>query len=176
MTDAPGAVGTTSLYEAGGRRTSRGLNGAPVAMHYLYPGDLLATAEARVISTVLGSCVAVCLWDARTRAGGLNHFLLPHDTRESGAYRFARPAMEVLLSRMHALGSETRNLTARVLGGASQFESTSERLSIGQQNVGVATRFLDDARIPVVLSDVGGTRGRKVVFDVESGNVWVKTL
>ncbi len=175
MTDAPGAAAGTPVAEAAGGRPP-GPNGSPFATHYLYPGELLATAEARVISTVLGSCVAVCFWDATTRTGGLNHFLLPHDTKESGALRFARPALEVLLSRMHALGCETRNLTARLVGGASQFESAGDRISIGQQNVGVATRFLDDAGIPVVLRDVGGTRGRKLVFDVGSGSVWVKTL
>jgi chemotaxis protein CheD len=150
---------------------------APVPTHYLYPGELVATSESRVISTVLGSCVAACLWDGTTHSGGLNHFLLPHEAGAGGSSgRFARSAMEALLAHMLALGCEARNLTARLVGGASQFEGRADRASIGEQNVGVATRFLEEAGIPVVRRDVGGARGRRLVFDVGSGDVWVRTL
>ncbi len=177
MTGSAGADGRTPLLGGAGGRASGGPNGVPVATHYLYPGDLLATSEARVISTVLGSCVAVCFWDGTRRTGGLNHFLLPHDAKETGAsFRFGRPAMGALLSRMLDLGCEVRNLTARVVGGAAQFEGAGSRISIGEQNVGLATRFLDETGIPVVLREVGGARGRKLVFDVATGNLWVRTL
>lgn len=180
MTHASGPAGRAPLAEAAGRGApgrTNGANGAPVATHYLYPGELVATSESRVISTVLGSCVSVGLWDGTTRSGGLNHFLLPHDTQEGGtSFRFARSAMEALLSRMLALGCEARDLTARLVGGAAQFAGREDRLSIGEQNVGVAARFLDELGIPVVVREVGGTRGRKLVFDVGTGKVWVKTL
>ena len=144
---------------------------------YLYPGELLATADALVVSTVLGSCVCVCLWDRAKRCGGLNHFLLPHSSsEESSACRFGRNAMETLFKRVLALGCERRDLTARVFGGASQFESAPGRVSIGEQNVAVATRFLEEAGVPIVEREVGGARGRKIVFSIASGDVSVKTL
>ncbi len=149
----------------------------PITSVYLYPGELLATADALAVSTVLGSCVCVCFWDCTTQRGGLNHFLLPHRTRdESSAGRFGRSAMEILLERVLALGCERRNLTARVFGGASQFEPSHDRVPIGEQNVAVALGFLEEVGIPVVQREVGGTRGRKIVFRIASGDVSVKTL
>jgi chemotaxis protein CheD len=144
---------------------------------YLYPGELVATSDPSVISTVLGSCVCVCLLDPVTRSGGANHFLLPHLTRGDGSScRFGRTAMETLLSRMLSLGCQKSHLTARLFGGASQFEPSSDRISIGQQNVQVATRFLEDEGIPILAREVGGSRGRKLVFHTEPGHVFVKTL
>lgn len=169
--------GTPSLRGVTRGERPSGPEGDRAASVYLYPGELLATADALVVSTVLGSCVCVCLWDRATKSGGLNHFLLPHSSRdESTALRFGGPAMEALLERVLALGCDRRNLTARVFGGASQFESSSDRVSIGDQNVAVATRFLEGAGVPIVEREVGGSRGRKIVFSIASGGVRVKTL
>jgi len=144
---------------------------------YLFPGELIATSDPSVISTVLGSCVSVCLLDPVTRSGGANHFLLPHLTRGDGSScRFGRTAMEMLIARMLSLGCQKRNLTARIFGGASQFDVSSDRISIGQQNVQVATRFLEDEGIPILVQEVGGARGRKLVFHTETGEVFVRTL
>lgn len=144
---------------------------------YLHPGELIATSDPSVISTVLGSCVSVCLLDPVTRSGGVNHFLLPYLTRGDGSSsRFGRTAMEMLFTRMLSLGCQKRNLTARIFGGASQFEASRDRISIGQQNVQVATRFLEDEGIPILAQEVGGARGRKLVFHTETGDVFVRTL
>lgn len=84
--------------------------------------------------------------------------------------------MEMLIARMLSLGCQKRNLTARMFGGASQFEVSEGRISIGQQNVHVATRFLEDEGIPILVQEVGGSRGRKLVFHTETGDVLVRTL
>jgi len=84
--------------------------------------------------------------------------------------------MEMLIARMLSLGCQKRNLTARIFGGASQFDVSSDRISIGQQNVQVATRFLEDEGIPILVQEVGGARGRKLVFHTETGEVFVRTL
>lgn len=172
------ARGRSPLERALGERTRvDGHNGSRPTSVYLYPGELLATTDALVVSTVLGSCVCVCLWDSATRSGGLNHFLLPQSSREEGAAcRFGQSAMEMLLAKVLALGCDRRNLTARIFGGASQFEASPDRVSIGTQNVAVATRFLEEASVPVVGRETGGTRGRKIVFSIASGDVAVRTL
>lgn len=152
-------------------------DGRPVPSVYLYPGELIATSDPSVISTVLGSCVSVCLLDPVTRSGGANHFLLPYLTRGDGSSsRFGRTAMEMLYTRMLSLGCQKRNLTARMFGGAAQFEGSRDRVSIGQQNVQVATRFLEDEGIPILAREVGGSRGRKLVFHTETGDIFVRTL
>lgn len=178
MADAPTVTGfVPPAVKRNGQVPKFPLSDRQVPSVYLYPGDLIVTSDPSVISTVLGSCVSVCLLDPVTRSGGANHFLLPHLTRGDGSScRFGRTAMEMLVTRMLSLGCDKRNLTARVFGGASQFEGTRERISIGQQNVQVATRFLEDEGIPILAQEVGGARGRKLVFHTETGAVFVKTL
>ena len=48
-----------------------------------------------MLSTVLGSCISVCLTDGDARIGGMNHFLLPQGRGDdSGHIRFGVNAME----------------------------------------------------------------------------------
>lgn len=144
---------------------------------YLYPGEVIASVDPLVISTILGSCVAVCLGDAVTGAGGANHFLLPYFVIGDGSStRFGGVAMKVLQEKLLALGCDKRNLRAKVFGGACQFDDPGDRVPIGQQNVSLAMRILEEERIPVVAQETGGTRGRKVVFHTGSGDVWVRQL
>jgi chemotaxis protein CheD len=178
MSDAPTVPGfTPATVPRNGRTPNLAGDGRQVSSIYLHPGELAATSAPSVISTVLGSCVCVCLLDPVTRSGGANHFLLPYLTRGDGSSsRFGGTAMEMLFTRMLSLGCEKRNLTARIFGGASQFEVSGGRISIGQQNVQVATRFLEDEGIPILVQEVGGSRGRKLVFHTETGDVFVRTL
>ncbi|HON11080.1 MAG TPA: chemotaxis protein CheD, partial [Chitinispirillaceae bacterium] len=50
--------------------------------YYLHPGYIYISRQQETIQTVLGSCVAVCLWDQSQKCGGMNHFLYPV-TREA---------------------------------------------------------------------------------------------
>jgi chemotaxis protein CheD len=178
MADAPTVPGfVPATVKRNGHVPGFAGGGRQVPSVYLYPGELIATSDPSVISTVLGSCVCVCLLDPVTRSGGANHFLLPHLTRGDGSScRFGRTAMETLFNRMLSLGCQKRNLTARMFGGASQFEASGGRISIGQQNVQVATHFLEDEGIPILVQEVGGSRGRKLVFHTETGEVFVRML
>ena len=178
MVDAPAVPGfVPATAPRNGHVPNFPGSGRQVSSVYLYPGELIATSDPSVISTVLGSCVCVCFLDPVTRSGGANHFLLPHLTRGDGSScRFGRTAMETLLTRMLSLGCQKRNLTARMFGGASQFEGSRDRMSIGQQNVQVAKRFLEDEGIPILVQEVGGARGRKLVFHTETGDVFLRTL
>lgn len=178
MPDAPPGTsrGSTTSTRGGSVPRPAGCNGQATSV-YLYPGELFATSAPSVISTVLGSCVCVCLTDSVTKSGGANHFLLPHWTRGDGSScRFGRTAMDALVARMLALGCKKGTLAARVFGGASLFEGSRDRISIGQQNVEVATHFLEDEGIPILVREVGGARGRKLVFHTETGDVFVRTL
>lgn len=145
--------------------------------HFLYPGQVFVTADPIVISTILGSCAAVCLWDRHKKAGGLNHYLLPEGSVDEGANRlrygnFANPE---LLRQMQALGCETRNLQAKIFGGATAFGSDPQH-SLGARNVILAEEFLKAAGIPVVEKDVSGKRGRRLVFQVSDGETVIKNF
>ena len=81
-------------------------SGRQVPSVYLYPGELIATSDPSVISTVLGSCVSVCLLDPVTKSGGANHFLLPHLTRGDGSSWRAETSVSRLASSLLLLRHE----------------------------------------------------------------------
>ena len=148
--------------------------GEPV---YLHPGQLVAADKPVVVSTVLGSCVAVCLWDERLKIGGINHYLLPVAPRGSESPRYADTAIPQLVAQVRALGSMNGSLVAKVFGGACVIEAFAHhREQLGQRNIEVARTLLAKAGVKVVAEDVGGRRGRKLFFSLADGSVAVKAL
>jgi chemotaxis protein CheD len=146
--------------------------------HYLIPGTIFAAAQPFAISTIVGSGVVVCLWDSAHDVGGANHFMLPEGPEGSeNATRYANVANPALLQRMLDLGAERETLEARIFGGSLPqltFGNGGNRL--GERNVQVATQFLNMSGIRLVQREVGGTRGRKLVFHTDDGRAWVDQL
>lgn len=137
---------------------------------YLHPGHLFVTANPTAITTVLGSCVAVCLWDPQTRVGGMNHFILPHVAAGGAASpRFGNIAMEQLVANVRGASGRLPFLRARIFGGACMFEHFRSSEHLGQQNATLAIDYLSRRGIEVVQVDVGGNRGRKLVFHTDEG-------
>jgi chemotaxis protein CheD len=145
---------------------------------YLHPGQLTVSGEPSTVTTILGSCVAVGLWDAETGVGGMNHYLLPHFAGNGSASpRFGNVAMSQLLLRMQALGARVERLRARLFGGACVVEALrGTSVALGPRNVELARRFLKDAGIPILSEDVEGDRGRKLVFRTHDGGASVRVL
>ena len=142
--------------------------------HFLFPGTIFADPLEYQISTVLGSCVAVCLWDKVVRRGGMNHMMLPLWNGEGLATpKYGNIAMEKLLSKVLAIGCHREHLVAKVFGGANVSGTGLEVFMIGDRNITLALQMLDDFRIPVVAKDVGGRVGRKIVMNSESGVILV---
>ena len=145
---------------------------------YLHPGHFFVSAEPYRVTTILGSCVAVCLWDPVLGVGGVNHFLLPHwvGNGQSSA-RFGNIAVQQLLARLLEIGSSKQNLQAKVFGGACVIEAfQNSHNQLGSGNVNVAFKLLGVEGIPVVTQDVGGRHGRKLIFHTRDGAAWVKRL
>jgi chemotaxis protein CheD len=144
------------------------------ARHYLIPGKIFAAAQPFAISTIVGSGVALCLWDSAHRIGGANHFMLPEGPEDSeNATRYANVANPALLQRVLDLGADRKDLEARIFGGSLPsvtFGNGGDRL--GDRNVQVATHFLNMNGIRLVQTEVGGTRGRKLVFHTDDGHAW----
>ncbi|HWZ43328.1 MAG TPA: chemotaxis protein CheD [Candidatus Saccharimonadales bacterium] len=137
--------------------------------HFLYPGQIFVTREAMTISTILGSCAAVCLWDMRRRMGGMNHYLLPEGPDDSlNRFRYGNNANPALLSELLALGCQIKDMQAKVFGGASAF-SANPILALGGRNVELAVRFLLEAGIPIMAKDVSGKHGRRLMFHTGTG-------
>ena len=149
---------------------------APVAQVFLTPGTLYCSARPAVITTVLGSCVAVCLVDRRHRAAGMNHFVLPNNPSGEDSLRYGDVALDRLLDRMGRLGCELADLRAKVFGGAAvlPFGDTGE--TVGTRNVQIAIDWLRRSGIPVVARRTGGKNGLLIRFDAGSGRVLVRRI
>lgn len=154
------------------RRTNRDTSLSTEAGYYLEPGYIYFSRQPTTIRAVLGSCVAVCLWDPVQGVGGMNHYLYP-STRErrKATPKYGNVAIAALVRLMDEAGSVRTDLEAQIFGGAVGGKGSDERL--GTRNVEVARRMLTRKGIAVVSEDTGGQRGRKVVFDLATGEVAV---
>ena len=126
----------------------------------------VVTEPGVVITTLLGSCVAVCLHDAVARVGGMNHFLLgepgvDQQLAPSDLQRYGIHAMELLINAMMQAGSTRRNLRAHIYGGANIIAGLG---NIGSSNARFARRFIETEGIAIGHVDVGGTRARRIEF------------
>ena len=115
-----------------------------------------------VLTTVLGSCVATCLYDPRRGVGGMNHFLLPEGGgARRDPTRYGLHAMELLINGLLKEGASRPNLVAKVFGGARMRDGLGD---IGAANAAFARRFLAEEGIPCITTSVGGERARRVRF------------
>ena len=127
----------------------------------------MGDSDGQVISTILGSCVSVCLWDCGLRLGGMNHILVPEGGfSDLGARGAGATAMERLINTMMKRGAQRDRLIAKVFGGAAIVSGLSD---IGAQNSAFVLDYLETERIPCSSKCVGGSRARLVRFWPASG-------
>jgi chemotaxis protein CheD len=146
----------------------------------ILPGEYYVTTGDKLIVTVLGSCVAVCLRDKFTRCGGMNHFLLPNDgSNESGllteSARYGVYAMEILINHLLKLGANRGRLEAKVFGGGNVLRGLVLN-NVGQRNAEFVLDYLRNEGIPVVAKDLLDEYPRKVYFFPDTGVVKVKKI
>jgi chemotaxis receptor (MCP) glutamine deamidase CheD len=149
----------------------------PLTQVTIYIGGVHASREPVVVRTLLGSCIAVCLWDPEGQIGGMNHFLLP--TGEGAAHesaRFGVHAMDRLIGAMMKLGADRRRVVAKVFGGAHVLDVVESPLGVPQRNVAFIREFLDHDGIPMVAEDLGGRQPRDVRFFTASGRVRLRRI
>ena len=144
---------------------------------HLHPGQIYVSSEPATVMTILGSCVAVCLWDAQARIAGINHFLLPSiPVSSANDARYGNTAMKLLIDDIVARGASKSRLMAKIFGGANVILAFTPKKPIGTQNVEVARDILQRHAIEIVAEGTGGRRGRKLHFDTWTGAVRIKEL
>jgi chemotaxis protein CheD len=139
------------------------------------PGEYFVSPEDLVIMTVLGSCIAACLWDGRVRTGGMNHFMLPDGDSADGFGRYGSYAMELLINEMLKKGARRETMQAKIFGGA-QVMAGFTTMNVGERNTRFVIDYLATERIPVVSQDVLDIHPRKVCFFPVTGKALVKRL
>jgi chemotaxis protein CheD len=147
----------------------------------IHPGEYYVSNKNVVISTLLGSCIAACLYDPVNRILGMNHFLLsnkryakdmPVCITEAG--RYGINAMELLINGMLKLGAKRENLRAKAFGGGSLLPFTDRSdnfLCVGEVNCRFIVEFLKNDGIPLITADLGGDRGRVIRFSSDDYSV-----
>jgi chemotaxis protein CheD len=146
----------------------------------ILPGEYFVTNGDKMIVTVLGSCVAVCLRDRVNGIGGMNHFLLPNDnSSDTGllteSARYGVYAMELLINHLLKVGARRNRMEAKVFGGGSVLRGLKVN-NVGQRNVEFVMEYLQTEEIPVLAKDLLGDYPRKVYFFPDTGNVLVKKI
>jgi chemotaxis receptor (MCP) glutamine deamidase CheD len=150
--------------------------GVPLAKRItLYIGEVAASQTSVVLDTLLGSCVAVCLYDPVSRIGGMNHILLPNCRVGEVTPRCGVHAMELLINEIMKLGGDRRRLIAKAFGGATVIAGT--RLPpIGAENARFVRKFLADENIPLIAERMGGDHPVHVYFHTDTGKATVHTV
>jgi len=145
----------------------------------LLPAEYYVTAEDLVLTTVLGSCVSVCMRDAVSGIGGMNHFMLPDEADPlcggSAAMRYGAHAIRVLIQALLKAGARRERLEAKVFGGGAVLANMT-LLNIGERNAEFALRHLQAERIRVTAQDLRGNLARRINFFPSTGKVAVRKL
>lgn len=144
---------------------------------FLLPGEFHLSKEPYVIATLLGSCVAVCLFDRKQGFGGMNHFMLPN--QPSGTKNDAKYgdfSINTMIKIMARNDPAMRSLQAMVFGGAAVTESLTSSTNIGEKNIEIAKKILGEHKIPIIREETGGKSGRKLHYKTWSNEIQVRSI
>lgn len=139
--------------------------------YFLQPGYIFASKRPHLISTVLGSCISVCIWDCSQDFGGMNHYIHAKPYRKEKSAQFGSISIPYMIKLLLDMGAVKHNLKAHVIGGAQN--SLMKSSKIGDENIKIAENVLKKHYIDIVTMDTGGNMGRKVIFDSQTGEVVV---
>jgi len=146
---------------------------------YLHPSSIIVEKEISLITTVLGSCVSVCLYDTKNNIGGINHYMLPlWNGKELPSPKYGNIAIKKLIEKMELYGCDRSNIIAKIFGGSNIFYNNNIKTenNIGERNVEIAIYLLNEFSIPIKVINTGGNIGRKIVFNTFTGEIYHKFL
>ncbi|SDZ94068.1 MULTISPECIES: chemotaxis protein CheD [Selenomonas] len=141
----------------------------------------VGSAPSTIISYGLGSCIGISLYDPQTKVGGLLHIMLPDSTQArptDNPAKFADTGLPLMLKDVLALGAVKTRLVAKIAGGAQMFafQNATDIMRVGSRNAEAAKKILKDQGIKIIAEDTGGTYGRTVSIDLNTGVYKVKTI
>ena len=149
----------------------------------ILPGELYVSTHGEMISTVLGSCISVCIRDKKKGIGGMNHFMLPQNNEFSSetwgnnpitsASRYGNWAMEYLINAILKRGGEKKNFEVKVFGGGQMMARMTD---IGQKNIVFVYQYLSEEKLKIEACDVGDVYARKVLYFPDTGSVKVRRI
>ena len=142
--------------------------------HYLIQGEIeVSDCADTVITTLVGSCVAACIYDTERCAGGMNHFLLPQAPSGGNDMMYGINQMELLINSLLKLGARKSNLKAKIFGGNA---ITNGLTDAGLRNSALAETFLRDENIPIIASALRGDKAQRIQFHPVTGRARMKYI
>ncbi len=155
-------------------------------VYYLKPGELHIADRPGIVTTVLGSCVSVTMFNRRREIGAICHGLMPEQTEKhrSGrnnddGFKYMDYSIKYMIDQFKSFGIEPLEIEAKLFGGADMFpkgEGDRKYLSVGKQNVRVALLTMEREGLTIQRRDIGGTQGRKLHFYIHTGDVFLKRI
>lgn len=145
---------------------------------YLKPGEVIISRNPILVSTILGSCVAITMYSPCLNTGAICHAMFPHNVKAEASLCFVDTAIRHIYHMMTEYGGKA-DLVVKLFGGAQVLAScdyADSRTSIGELNVLQARRTLLQLDLPIAKMDVGGPRGRKLLFSIKTGDVYLRKL
>ena len=144
---------------------------------FLLPGELHISREPALISTLLGSCVAVTLFNYKLKCGGMNHFMLPA-CPEGGTCsgKHGDYSTQMLIETMLSYDNSIKHIEACVFGGANVNDYLAFGKGIGAKNIIAAGEILKRYNIKISKKAIGGTFGRKIYFNTDTGEFDIKKI
>ncbi len=128
----------------------------------------------------LGSCVGICLWDSSAKLAGMAHIMLPCSSigKRGNEAKFADTALPLLIEKMKKSGADEHRLIAKIAGGSQMFSfsSSSDVMKIGERNTEAVKQCLKNARIRLIAEDTGGSYGRTIELNAETGSLYIRTV
>lgn len=146
---------------------------------YLKPGELLFAATPTIVSTVLGSCVSITMHNPEHQMGIICHAVLPEELVPGEPYRYVDSSVTAMLQMFGRYGIQKPDIEVKLFGGSEmlpQRENIYRELTVGRQNILRAHQIIEDEQLTLLASDVGGTRGRKLLFHTHTGEIYLQRL
>src|SRR5262249_14323447 len=144
---------------------------------YLHPGQMCFCDQPTRVETVLGSCVAVTMWNPRLQIGCICHAVLPSSRgSDSEPLTYVDSSIQCMLNVLARHSSRRQDLQVKLFGGATMRRLVPHQNSVGRQNVDAAMALLREEGFTLCTSDTGGTAGRKLLFYTATGEVFVKRI
>lgn len=146
---------------------------------YLQPGEYFWGGENNRVKTLLGSCVAICVWHPVRRMGGMSHCLLPSrgQGRESPELdgRYIDETFEIFFREMEMQATRKEDYQVKVFGGGNMFELREKGgVTVGDKNLAMMRLILEKNNMKITAQHVGGKGHRNVIFEIWSGDCWVR--
>lgn len=145
---------------------------------FLKPGEAVVSRRPILVSTILGSCISVTMFSRVLGVGAICHAMFPKATANQKGLAYVEPALRHIHRKMVEYGA-AETLEVKLFGGAAvlaTLNQTSLPKSIGNQNLAAAKQVLEALGLAIARADIGGNRGRKLLFSLKTGDVYLRRL